>query len=153
MSRRISGGDLAGASAVQNRSIGLTFLLSAPFVTLFLAAPLPIVSAAFLRGAFDPEAASRAASVLQQPAYAFGLAPMVLIRSNVAGFQARGDTLTPMLCFFAGLAINLVLKFSLYRTFGATGLGHRHLGGRVGEFPFAGRCTARRETFFISMEV
>ncbi len=120
MSRRIAEGDPEGASSAQNRSIGWTLLLTAPFIALFLAAPLELVAGAFLRGAFDADAAARAAGVLG--AYAFGLAPMVLIRSNVAGFQARGDTVTPMLCFLGGLTVNLALKFSLYKVDGAVGL-------------------------------
>ena len=55
-------------------------------------------------------------------AYGLGLAPMVLIRSAVASFQSRGDTTTPMLCFFAGLLVNLALKFALYRSLGPAGL-------------------------------
>jgi putative peptidoglycan lipid II flippase len=55
-------------------------------------------------------------------AYGLGLIPMVLIRSAVAAFQSRGDTKTPMLCFFAGLAVNLTLKIGLYRAYGAVGL-------------------------------
>ena len=62
---------------------------------------------------FDAVAAVRSAAVLA--AYGLGLVPMVLIRSAVAAFQSRGDTTTPMLCFFAGLAVNLALKVGLYR--------------------------------------
>jgi len=47
---------------------------------------------------------------------------MVLIRSAVASFQSRGDTTTPMLCFFAGLAVNLALKLALYQPMGPAGL-------------------------------
>jgi len=120
MSRRLAQGDADGASAAQNRSIGLTFLLTAPFLALFLAMPLETISGAFLRGAFDLEAAQRAGAVLG--AYALGLAPMVLIRSNAAGFQARGDTFTPAACFFGGLAINIVLKITLSKVYGSAGL-------------------------------
>jgi len=120
MSRRLAAGDEKGAAFAQNRSLALTLLLALPFVALFLAAPGPIVTGAFLRGAFDQDAALRASAVLA--AYALGLAPMVLLRSNVAGFQARGDTTTPMLCFFAGLGVNLTLKFWLWQSEGARGL-------------------------------
>ena len=120
MSRRLAESDAEGASAAQNRAIGFTFLLTAPFIALFLAMPLETISGAFLRGAFDPEAAQRAAAVLG--AYGLGLAPMVLIRSNASGFQARGDTFTPAACFFAGLAVNIVLKIALSRVYGAAGL-------------------------------
>jgi putative peptidoglycan lipid II flippase len=73
-----------------------------------------------MRGAFDAEAVRRSANVLQ--AYGLGLIPMVLIRSAVATFQSRGDTRTPMLCFFGGLAINLTLKLTLSPDLGVVGL-------------------------------
>jgi putative peptidoglycan lipid II flippase len=46
----------------------------------------------------------------------------VLIRSAVATFQSRGDTRTPMHCFFAGLAINVALKLTLSGPLGPAGL-------------------------------
>ena len=62
-------------------------------------------------------------------AYGFGLIPMVLIRSAVAPFQARGDTATPMYCFFAGLAFNVLLKIGLSGPLGPVGLA---IGTAVG---------------------
>ncbi len=120
MSRRLAAGDAAGAAGSQNRSIALTLALTAPFLVAFLILPDEVVRGAFLREHFDAADALRSAAVLE--AYGLGLIPMVLIRSAVAGFQSRGDTKTPMLCFFAGLAINLALKIGLYRSFGAVGL-------------------------------
>jgi putative peptidoglycan lipid II flippase len=120
MSRRLAAGDQHGAAAAQNRSIALTFALAAPFLIAFLILPEETMRGAFLRGAFTAEAARGSAEVLA--AYGLGLAPMVLIRSAVASFQSRGDTTTPMLCFFAGLLVNLALKFALYRSLGPAGL-------------------------------
>jgi putative peptidoglycan lipid II flippase len=120
MSRLLAAGDAAGASGSQNRSIALTLALSAPFLVAFLILPEEVVRGAFMRDKFDAEAALRSAAVLE--AYGLGLIPMVLIRSAVAAFQSRGDTKTPMLCFFAGLAVNLALKVGLYRTYGVVGL-------------------------------
>jgi putative peptidoglycan lipid II flippase len=120
MSRRLAAGDAIGAAGAQNRSIALTLALSAPFLVAFLILPDEVVRGAFLRDRFDAVAAVRAAAVLA--AYGLGLVPMVLIRSAVASFQSRGDTKTPMLCFFAGLAINLALKVGLYQSEGAVGL-------------------------------
>jgi len=120
MSRRLAAGDVEGAAGAQNRSIALTLALTAPFLVAFLILPDEVVRGAFLRDKFDADAALRSAAVLA--AYGLGLIPMVLIRSAVAGFQSRGDTTTPMLCFFAGLAVNLALKIGLYRIHGAVGL-------------------------------
>ncbi len=120
MTRRISAGDSNGAARAQNRSISISLALAAPFLVGFLMLPEEFIRGAYLRGAFDVEAARRSAAVLA--AYAFGLAPMVLIRSAVATFQSRGDTRTPMLCFFAGLAVNVALKIALSGNFGPVGL-------------------------------
>jgi len=120
MSRRLAAGDKRGAAGAQNRSIALTLALAAPFLVAFLVLPEETMRGAFLRGAFTAEAARGSALVLE--AYGLGLIPMVLIRSAVATFQSRGDTTTPMLCFFAGLAVNLALKVGLYRVLGPSGL-------------------------------
>jgi putative peptidoglycan lipid II flippase len=48
--------------------------------------------------------------------------PIVLIRSAVASFQARGDTATPMFISLGAIAVNVALKFLLYRSYGAVGL-------------------------------
>ena len=127
MSRRVARGDEAGAAQAQNRSIALTLALAAPFLAMFLTLPEEIIRAAFQRGAFDDNAAYRSGLVLA--AYGLGLFPMVVIRSLVASFQSRGDTRTPMLCFFAGLAINLSLKLALYKSAGATGLAFATAAG------------------------
>jgi putative peptidoglycan lipid II flippase len=120
MSRRLAAGDSQGAAGAQNRSIALSLALSAPFLVAFLILPDEVVRGAFLRDRFDAIAAVRSAAVLA--AYGLGLVPMVLIRSAVAGFQSRGDTRTPMMCFFAGLSVNLALKVGLYQSEGAVGL-------------------------------
>ena len=120
MSRRLAAGDPSGAASAQNRSIALSLALAAPFLVAFLILPDEVVRGAFLRDRFDDVAAVRSAAVLA--AYGLGLAPMVLIRSAVASFQSRGDTTTPMLCFFGGLALNLALKIGLYQSQGAVGL-------------------------------
>jgi len=127
MSRRVAKGDDAGAARAQNRSIALTLALTAPFLAMFLTIPEDIIRAAFQRGAFDVDAAERSGRVLA--AYGLGLLPMVAIRSLVASFQSRGDTRTPMLCFFAGLGVNLTLKFMLYKTSGTTGLAFATAAG------------------------
>ncbi|MBV8472261.1 MAG: polysaccharide biosynthesis C-terminal domain-containing protein, partial [Hyphomicrobiales bacterium] len=120
MSRRLAAGDPQGAASAQNRAIALSLALAAPFLVAFLVLPDEVVRGAFLRERFDAVAAVRSAAVLA--AYGLGLVPMVLIRSAVAGFQSRGDTTTPMLCFFGGLVINLALKVGLYQSHGAVGL-------------------------------
>jgi putative peptidoglycan lipid II flippase len=120
MSRRLAGGDVEGASHAQNRTMSITIALSAPFCVAFLLIPELVTRAAFLRGAFTAEAAANSAAVLA--AYGLGLMPIVLIRSAVASFQARGDTTTPMVIALGAIAVNVALKIALYQPFGAVGL-------------------------------
>ena len=120
MSRHISSGNAAEAERIQNRTVGLTFAMTVPFLIAFLLIPDLILDGVFLRGAFTKEASSASASVLS--AYALGLVPIMLLRPVSAGFLARQDTLTPLIASLSGMLLNVVLKFFLYRQFGAVGL-------------------------------
>ncbi len=120
MSRRLAGGDESGAFYAQNRTMALTIALSAPFFVAFTMIPDLIMRGVFLRGAFTDEAALASARVLA--AYGFGLFAIVLIRSAVASFQARGDTRTPMFVSLGAVAFNILLKLALFQPFGAAGL-------------------------------
>jgi putative peptidoglycan lipid II flippase len=120
VSRRVAQGDLAGAVHAQNRAMGWTLMLAAPFVVAFLLIPDLILAALLVHGRFHLEAAQAAGAVLA--AYALGLPAVVLIRSAVSCFQGRGDTRTPMLVALAAVAANVPLKFLLTPYFGAAGL-------------------------------
>jgi putative peptidoglycan lipid II flippase len=127
MSRRIAAGDEAGAYLAQNRTIGLTLALAAPFLVAFLAMPELIMSALFQRGAFDAAAAERAGAVLA--AYGLGLPAAVLIRSAVSSFYARSDTTTPLIASLAAVGVNILVKVGLMGTYGVVGLA---LGTAIG---------------------
>jgi putative peptidoglycan lipid II flippase len=120
MSRRLAAGDAPGALEAQNRTIALTIALSAPFFVAFLTIPDLIMAGVFQRGAFTAEAAQASAHVLS--AYGIGLLAIVLIRSAVASFQARGDTMTPMKIALGAAALNVALKIALFEPLGAPGL-------------------------------
>jgi putative peptidoglycan lipid II flippase len=120
MSRRIAAGDVAGAHGAQNRAVGFTLALAAPFLVAFLVMPDLIMAALFQRGAFDAAAAERAGAVLA--AYAVGLPAVVLIRSAVASFYARGDTMTPLIASLSAVAVNIGLKLLLTGPYGVVGL-------------------------------
>jgi putative peptidoglycan lipid II flippase len=120
MSRRLAGGDVAGAHGAQNRAVGFTLALAAPFAVAFLIVPDLIMAALFKRGAFDAAAAERAGSVLA--AYAVGLPAVVLIRSAVASFHARSDTTTPVIAALIAVAANVALKLVLMGPLGIVGL-------------------------------
>lgn len=108
------------AHHAQNQAMALTLLFSAPFMIAFLMVPETIMRGLFMRGAFDSEAARAAGSVLA--AYTTGLPAIVLIRSAVASFHARGDTRTPVIATFIGLGVNISLKIMLADPWGASGL-------------------------------
>ncbi len=120
MSRRFAVDDKGGAFHMQNRTMALTIALSAPFFVAFTLIPELIMRGVFLRGAFTDEAAQAAAAVLS--AYGTGLFAIVLIRSAIASFQARGDTTTPMFISLTAVAFNIALKLALYAPLGAAGL-------------------------------
>jgi putative peptidoglycan lipid II flippase len=120
MSRLIAAGDAASANRAQNRAIGMTLILSMPCVAAFLTMPDMLVNALFARGAFDARAAAIAAQVLF--AYAIGLIPVLLIRSVVASFFARGDTTTPVIASLTALGLNILFKVIFAEQLGAAGL-------------------------------
>lgn len=127
MSRRIAAGDVAGAHGAQNRAVGLTLALAAPFLVAFVTMPELIMSALFQRGAFDSAAATQAGTVLA--AYALGLPAAVLIRSAVASFYSRSDTVTPLIASLTAVAVNIAVKVMLMNRLGVVGLA---LGTAVG---------------------
>jgi putative peptidoglycan lipid II flippase len=120
MSRRVSSGDHEGARSAQNRAIEFALLLAVPCVIAFLVVPELIMKALFMRGAFTPEDAH--ASALTLVAYTIGLVPFVLIRSVVAPFLARGDTLTPVKAALTGTAVNIACKVALMGSLSQVGL-------------------------------
>ena len=120
MSRSIARGDEAAANRAQNRAVAIAFVASAPFVAAFIAVPDLIVAGLFQRGAFDTQASIASGTVLF--AYALGLPAIVMMRSQISAFQARGDTTTPMLVSLGAIACNLALKLLLWRDWGAPGL-------------------------------
>src|SRR3954452_21809831 len=120
MTRRLAAGDVAGAHGAQNRALGFTIALAAPFAVAFVTMPELVMAALFKRGAFDEAAAQRAGAVLA--AYAVGLPAVVLIRSAVASFYAREDTATPLIASLTAVGANVVLKIALMGRFGVVGL-------------------------------
>ncbi len=120
MSRCFAREDWEGAFTAQNRTLGMTFALTAPFVVAFMVIPDVIVRALFQHGAFQAGDSLATAAVLR--AYGSGLVAIVAINALRSGFQAMGDTKTPMLVSLGALAINLLLKILLYKPLGAVGI-------------------------------
>ncbi len=120
MSRRLAAGDVGGAYHAQNRTAAISLVLAAPFFIAFIMIPEWIMRAAFEHGRFTGAAADQSAAVLE--AYGFGLLSIVLIRSVVPSFLARGDTRTPMIVTLISFGFNILLKIVLFKPLGAVGL-------------------------------
>jgi putative peptidoglycan lipid II flippase len=120
MTHKIAAGDDAGARSAQNRAIEFALLLAIPCIVAFLIVPDVIMRGLFMRGRFTAGDAHAAALTLM--AYTIGLVPFVLIRSIVAPFLARGDTLTPMKAALIGTAVNIVFKVALMGALAQVGL-------------------------------
>jgi putative peptidoglycan lipid II flippase len=120
MTRRIAAGDEIGAHSAQNRAIEFALLLAVPCIVAFLVVPEHIMRGLFMRGRFT--AADAHAAALTLMAYTVGLIPFVLIRSVVAPFLARGDTLTPMKAALIGTAVNIAFKVALMGALAQVGL-------------------------------
>ncbi len=120
LSRRFAAKDEAGARRAQRRAVFWSFVLTLPFVVAFLVVPDLLVRLAFARGAFHEDAVLRAGATLQ--AYGIGLLAIVLLRSVVPGYHARGDTRTPMWVAFIGIGVNVILKYVLSDRFDVAGL-------------------------------
>jgi putative peptidoglycan lipid II flippase len=120
MTHPIAAGDEAGARSAQNRAIEFALLLAIPCIVAFLVVPETIMRGLFMRGRFTAGDAHAAAMTLV--AYTIGLIPFVLIRSVVAPFLARGDTLTPMKAALIGTAVNVAFKIALMGSLAQVGL-------------------------------
>jgi putative peptidoglycan lipid II flippase len=120
MSRRIAAGDPATAHRSQNRAMALTLAIALPCAVAFVLIPDLIMFALFGRGAFGLDDAQASGAVLA--AYALGLPAVVLIRSALASFYSRSDTVTPLYISLTAVAVNVAFKIVLTGTYGVVGL-------------------------------
>jgi putative peptidoglycan lipid II flippase len=111
LSDRYARGDLVGARRARRRAILFGFAVTVPFVIAFAGFAEPLIRLVFGHGAFRIAEAPRAALTLS--AYAVGLPAVVALRPLVAGFQAQGDTRTPMLVGVVVVAANVAAKIGL----------------------------------------
>ena len=151
MSRRFAAGDRGGAFHAQNRTAAISLVLAAPFFIAFIMIPEWIMRAAFEHGKFTGAAADQSAAVLE--AYGFGLLSIVLIRSALPSFLARGDTRTPMLVTLASFAFNVLLKVLLYKPLGAVGLATATAAGSWINFGLLVYLAVRRDEMRPDMQL
>lgn len=120
MSRLLAAGRTDDAHRAQSRTMVLTWAMTAPFLAAFLVVPGLIMHAFFARGAFTAASADAAGQALL--AYGVGLPAIVLIRSAVASFYARGDTSTPLWASLTAVAVNVGFKIILMGPLDEAGL-------------------------------
>ncbi|CAM9165197.1 unnamed protein product [Phaeothamnion confervicola] len=112
LSRRLRGGDSAGALWSQNRAMEFGLLLTLPATLGLLIMPLQIVDVLFTRGAFN--AADAHATALAVAGFAAGLPAYVLIKILSPAFYSREDTMTPLKYAVAGVIVNIALSVGLF---------------------------------------
>jgi putative peptidoglycan lipid II flippase len=113
-------GNEFAAQKSERRAIVWSLAMTLPFALAFMLFPAEIIAIVYRRGAFLISDVPRSADTLQ--AYSLGLIAVVLIRSVVAGFNARGDTRTPMMVALTVLILNVGLKIMLTGMIDVAGL-------------------------------
>src|SRR3546814_12484160 len=91
---RTAARDSHSAARAQARALTVSLAVTLPCAIGLVLLADPLMVGLFMRGAFDRVDAHGSAMALV--AYGFGLPAFVLVRSLTPGFQARGDTQTPV---------------------------------------------------------
>lgn len=112
LSKRLRGGDEAGATDTLNRAIEISLALTLPATAALLAMPGLLVEGLFQRGAFTADDA--VATRLAVQVFAVGLPAFVLIKVFSPGFFAREDTATPMRFAAVSMALNITIGAALF---------------------------------------
>ena len=111
ISHQLGRGAEGEAIETQNRGMELALLLTLPATAALIACGVPIVSALFQHGKFDPLDAARTAQALA--AFSVGLPSYILVKVLTPGFYARADTRTPVRFAMVSMAVNLGLNLLL----------------------------------------
>ncbi len=111
LSRRIAGGDEAGAAAQLSRALLVALVIGIPSAVILGGLGDWIMQILFARGAFGTAAVEGSAAALA--AYAIGLPAAIALRALVSAFHARGDTMTPVKALAAATVVNIMLKLVL----------------------------------------
>jgi putative peptidoglycan lipid II flippase len=120
LSRRIAARDEHSAARAQARALTVSLAVTLPCAIGLVLLADPLMVGLFMRGAFDRVDAHGSAMALV--AYGFGLPAFVLVRSLTPGFQARGDTKTPVKLGLIATAVKLGLKVALIAPFAQVGI-------------------------------
>lgn len=119
VTRRLRGGDEAGAVSSMNRGIELALLITLPAAVAMVVMPTQIIATLFERNAFTAEDTRQTAMALA--AFAIGLPGYVLIKVLQPGYFAREDTRRPMIMAGITVLVNIAVSLLLFPVF-------RHVG-------------------------
>ncbi|WP_163886728.1 murein biosynthesis integral membrane protein MurJ [Aliiruegeria sabulilitoris] len=127
ISGRIARGDSRGPRRILFKSLLICAAIGLPAALAMALLGDEAIALLFQRGNFTAADTEAAATILA--GYAWGVVPALLVRPLAVGFQARGDTATPMRLLLVSLVANLGCKAATLTTLGAFGLA---LGTSVG---------------------
>ncbi len=120
ITRKLRGGDEAGAVDSISRGLDYAMLLTLPAAAAMLMIPEPIIGTLFERGEFDAESTRNTAMALA--GFALGLPGYVLIKVLQPGYFAREDTRRPMVMAAITVSVNIALSLALFPLFGHVGI-------------------------------
>ena len=112
LSRAARAEDEASGKRTMDEGIGLAMALTLPAAMALMIAPVFLIDAFFVRGAFLASDAAQSGGALFH--YAWGVPAFVLIKVLAPAYFAREDTKTPMRFALTSVAINTVLGAGLF---------------------------------------
>lgn len=112
LSRAARNEDHGSSQSTMDEGIGLAMALTLPAAAALMVAPVFLIDAFFVRGAFLQSDADQAGGALFH--FAWGVPAFVLIKVLAPAFFAREDTKTPMRFALVSVLINTVLGASLF---------------------------------------
>lgn len=112
LSRAARAGDAAAGARTMDEGLGLAMALTFPAAAGLMIAPVYLIDAFFVRGAFLPSDAAAAGAALFH--FAWGVPAFVLIKVLAPPFFAREDTKTPMRFALVSVAVNTLLGAGLF---------------------------------------
>lgn len=112
LSRAARAGDAASGTRTMDDGLGLAMALTFPAAAGLMIAPVFLIDAFFVRGAFLPSDAAAAGAALFH--FAWGVPAFVLIKVLAPPFFAREDTKTPMRFALVSVVLNTVLGAGLF---------------------------------------
>jgi len=112
LSRAARAGDTAAGARTMDEGLGLAMALTFPAAAGLMIAPVYLIDAFFVRGAFLASDAAAAGAALFH--FAWGVPAFVLIKVLAPPFFAREDTKTPMRFALVSVALNTLLGAGLF---------------------------------------